>query len=128
MATIAIDFDGVIHEYSKGWHDGTCYDKPKEGAFETIRDLLPHHQVFILTTRPVDQVYNWLVKHNAVHFFEFGPVLPSDLKEGPFWNRRYTVGITNCKLAATVYLDDRAKLFAGRPYEWVALRKEYTGV
>ena len=35
---IAIDFDGVIHEF-KGWGDGTCYGEPLEGALEAIKLL-----------------------------------------------------------------------------------------
>ena len=33
---LAIDFDGVIHDWSKGWHDGTCYGNPINGAIEAI--------------------------------------------------------------------------------------------
>ena len=29
---IGIDFDGVIHKNSKGFHDGTIYDEPIEGV------------------------------------------------------------------------------------------------
>ena len=36
---IAIDFDGVIHKNSKGFHDGTVYDEPIEGAFDAIKKL-----------------------------------------------------------------------------------------
>ena len=34
--TIAVDFDGFIHKYSKGWHDGSIYDEPVEGAAEAL--------------------------------------------------------------------------------------------
>ena len=33
---IAIDFDGVIHKSSKGFFDGTVYDKPMEGVKEAL--------------------------------------------------------------------------------------------
>ena len=34
---VAIDFDGVVHRNSKGFHDGTVYDPPMEGAIEAIK-------------------------------------------------------------------------------------------
>ena len=34
---IAIDFDGVIHKNSKGFYDGTVYDKPIEGALDAVK-------------------------------------------------------------------------------------------
>ena len=30
--TIAVDFDGVIHNNSKGFHDGTVYGEPIDGV------------------------------------------------------------------------------------------------
>jgi hypothetical protein len=36
---IAIDFDGVIHRSSLGFHDGTVYDPPIEGAHEALKAL-----------------------------------------------------------------------------------------
>ena len=38
-STIAIDFDGVIHKNSKGYHDGTIYDDPVPGTLKALRDL-----------------------------------------------------------------------------------------
>lgn len=32
--TICVDFDGVIHKYSKGWQGDVIYDEPVEGAKE----------------------------------------------------------------------------------------------
>ncbi len=36
---IAVDFDGVIHRYSKGWHDGTIYDPPMDGCYDAMNQL-----------------------------------------------------------------------------------------
>jgi hypothetical protein len=36
---VLVDFDGVIHRYSKGWGDGTVYDPPVAGARAALRKL-----------------------------------------------------------------------------------------
>jgi len=73
--TLLIDLDGTIHNYSKGWHDGTIYDGPKEGAKEAIDKLKDEYEIVIFTTRAseeangddtdnqVKSVKNWLNKH-----------------------------------------------------------------
>lgn len=108
MKTVAIDFDGVIHQYSKGWQDGTCYDIPVMDAFDSIRQLQDEgYSVFILSTRKAESIYDWLQKHKAP--FAFGVMS----EEAQFWNVKGIVGITNKKLPAHVYIDDRAILFKG---------------
>ena len=39
LNNLAIDFDGVIHNFDKGWHDGTCYGEPIMGSIEAIKEL-----------------------------------------------------------------------------------------
>ena len=47
---IAIDFDGVIHNFNKGWFDGTCYGDPIEGSIEAIKKLRAEGYQIIATT------------------------------------------------------------------------------
>ena len=104
MATIAVDFDGVIHKYSRGWQDGSIYDDPVDGAIEGIWDLQKTHAVYVHTTRSPDAVARWLASH--------GVACTTDLQElEEFWNNRKIVLVSQRKLPAIAYIDDRAFLF-----------------
>ena len=73
---LAIDFDGVIHNHNLGFHDGTCYGEPIEGAIESIKILSKKYTIIIFTCkanpdRPlinnktgIELVWGWLKKHN----------------------------------------------------------------
>lgn len=120
--TIAIDFDGVIHAYSRGWVDGTIYDPPLPGALEGLRTIMAKHPVFVFTTRKPGQVMHWLGRHGFAATVEDRcgncwrePSLGCDSCNGTgritFWDQRDVLLVTNRKLAATVYVDDRALRF-----------------
>ena len=116
MRTVAIDFDGVIHKYSKEWHDGTCYDKPNEGALEYILYLMEDHAVFIFSTRNPRDIKKW-VEDNFLPFWDGTPCTPYSVEVIPFWrkfwNKKNVLGITRRKLPALAYIDDRAIPFTG---------------
>ena len=103
MATVAVDLDGVIHRYSRGWDDGTIYDEPVEGAFDALRTLMERHAVFIFTTREAESVASWMKERGG---FAVTTRVP-----GQFWNRRGVLLITDRKLPAIAYVDDRAVPF-----------------
>ena len=75
---ISIDFDGVIHDWSKGWHDGTCYGEPIKGALEAIKLLSKKYQIIVFTAKcrpdrpPINGktgkqlVIEWLEKHDLL--------------------------------------------------------------
>jgi ribonucleotide monophosphatase NagD (HAD superfamily) len=100
--TIAIDFDGVIHRYSRGWHDGTIYDKPMEGAVDAILRLMKRgYRIVIFTCRAETEdgrrdVLKWLDKH-----FDWERTV------GHF----YEPEVTNVKPKAIAYIDDRGLRF-----------------
>ena len=64
LNNIAIDFDGVIHTFDKGWNDGTCYGDPIPGAIEAIKKLSLKYNIIIFTAkaksnRPLSKWKNW---------------------------------------------------------------------
>lgn len=103
LTTVAIDFDGVIHKYSQGWHDGTCYDDPMDGALESVRELMGHRPVVVFTARPVVPVADWLAKH--------APDIPLYVDTATaleYWDNPDVLLVTNRKVVAKHYIDDRA--------------------
>lgn len=99
--TISIDFDGVIHQYSKGYADGSIYDPPIKGAERFIYDCMfvKSWSVFILSTRDSDQIKDWMEEI----LFQ-GKELPFKITvldpNVVFWNVKKNIGITNRKVAA----------------------------
>ena len=107
--TICVDFDGVIHAYSKGFHDGTIYDPPSEGAREALKKLARDYKIVLLTARArnaklANDIGRWLKSYDLHHFIS---------------------EITSIKPAAAAYIDDRAVRYAGewnetiRDLEWL---------
>jgi hypothetical protein len=74
--TIAIDFDGVIHSFELGFHDGTIYGTPIPGSIEAIKRISNKYNIVIYTAkakkdRPlinsktgVELVWEWLTKYD----------------------------------------------------------------
>ena len=73
---LAIDFDGVVHGNSKGFHDGTVYDDPIEGSIEAIKTLADKYTIVLFTAkikpdRPLvngktgeELIWEWLDKYD----------------------------------------------------------------
>jgi len=101
-STIAIDFDGVIHKNSKGYHDGSIYDDPVEGTKEALKELSQKYDLVIFTCkarldRPlvdgetgIELIKEWLIKHGL---------------------NTYIKGVSLEKPAATAYIDDKGITF-----------------
>lgn len=49
--TIAIDFDGVIHNNDKGYHDGTIYGELIDGTEKALQWLHEQFVIIIYTTK-----------------------------------------------------------------------------
>jgi hypothetical protein len=102
LNNVAIDFDGVIHNFDKGWNDGTCYGKPIEGSIEAIKKLSKKFRVIIFTAkckpdRPFvngksgyQLVLDWLIKYDL---------------------DKYVDEITCEKPRAQLYIDDKGYYF-----------------
>jgi hypothetical protein len=104
--TVAVDFDGVIHRYSRGWHDGTIYDEPMPGALDALRTLMNDYAVVIHTTRDARQVGPWLQERGFIVTLD--RALPYELV---FWDRMGELLVADRKLPAVAYIDDRGIRF-----------------
>ena len=102
VKNISIDFDGVIHDWNKGWHDGTCYGEPIEGALEAVKLLSEKYRIIIFTAkckpdRPLvngktgkQLVLEWLKKYDLLD---------------------YISEVTHEKPRAMIYIDDKGYRF-----------------
>lgn len=115
--TISIDFDGVIHKYSKGWIGPEIYDDPVEGAHEALFELHKKFNIFILTCRAVPGIVQWM---NTTFWQGKEPTfITVPMPEGRiFWDgemigfdNQKIVAVTNKKISAKYYIDDRAIRF-----------------
>lgn len=100
--TLAIDFDGVIHNAHMGWGDGTCYGEPLPNAIESLKKLSEEYDIVIFTAkakadRPLVNgktgamlVREWFIKYNALDYIK---------------------GITSDKPRAELYIDDNGYRF-----------------
>ncbi len=91
-STIAIDFDGVIHKYSKGFQGlHNAYDEPMPGVEEALDKFKSQgYRLIIVSSRPVPIIKEWLLKHNMSHYFD---------------------DVSNTKHPAKYYIDDHAIRF-----------------
>ncbi|MET0601361.1 MAG: hypothetical protein ABW167_05170 [Baekduia sp.] len=91
--TLSVDFDGVLHRYSKGWQNGVIYDPPTDGAKIALIALCARYRLVISTVRSdLRAVWDWLRSWEL------------DV---------YVSDVTNAKPIAVAYVDDRAVLYTG---------------
>jgi hypothetical protein len=106
---IAVDFDGVLHDYTEGWKDGSIYGEFMPGAVSALTKLMARYAVFVHTTRSPRQVAYW-IEDRSGHAFECEP-LPWWKPWRRFHNQQGLLLVTNRKLPAVAYIDDRAVKF-----------------
>ena len=108
-AAIAFDFDGVIHDLSDGWKNGEIYGAINQEVIETIRELNKMRiPVFIFSTRAPNQIVEALNDRDLGLTFK---TIPSEVF---FFNNLDYIGVTQRKLPAQLYIDDRAINYTGQ--------------
>ena len=113
---IAFDFDGVIHNLDDGWKNGKIYgdinDEVIKAIFELNKMKIP---VFICSSRAPSQVVEWW---NNQDYKLKAKVIDKDTF---FFNDTDYIGVTQRKLPAQLYIDDRAFKYTGEDKKGILL-------
>jgi hypothetical protein len=89
---VCVDLNGVLDRYT-GWQGPEHWDPPRPGAAGFLRELAEHgFRVVVFTTRWADDARAWLERHGLA---------------------QWVSEVTDRKLAAHAYVDDRAVCFRG---------------
>lgn len=89
---ICVDLNGVLDTYT-GWQGTVTWHAPREGARSFLTELRARgHEVVIMTTRDPRETLEWLTRHGMDHL---------------------VAEVTNHKVSALAYVDDRAVRFDG---------------
>ncbi len=89
--TIMIDLDRVLNTY-EGKYDENKLPKIRLGAREFVEELNKDYDLILFTTRNNLKATKWLIENKMDKYFK---------------------NVTNVKIPAYIYLDDRAIKFSG---------------
>lgn len=89
---ILIDLDGVLNEYGKEKFDANYIPEIKDGAREFVQKLSEQAELYLFTSRNLMLATKWLIDNNLDKFFK---------------------DVTNIKIPAYLYVDDRTICFNG---------------
>ena len=85
-----IDLDGVLDNYTK--YDYDKIPKIRTGTKEFLEELSKDYKLILFTTRNTKQATEWLIENKIDMYF---------------------YNVTNVKIPAKIYIDDRAITFKG---------------
>ena len=107
---LCLDFDGVVHSYSSGWHGArTIPDPPVPGALDFIANaLVSGWDVVIHSSRArywggISAMRAWLKRHGGNSYYD-----------SPAGDGLERVRFTRWKPSALITIDDRALTFTGK--------------
>lgn len=112
--TLCLDFDGVIHKYSKGWQSGHIYDTVMPGFFEWLVETHTVFKIVIYSSRSKDErmraeMANWL-NFQAGRWLEGGHATTTTAYLYAILRH---IEYAHEKPAAYLTIDDRAMTFNG---------------
>lgn len=107
---LCLDFDGVIHSYDRGWHDGTIYGVVTPGFFEWANEAKHYFRLVIYSSRSKTAegrkaMHDWMMKQWSEWKRNGG-------ESGDGWLVEFEYA--HEKPPAFLTIDDRCMVFAGQ--------------
>jgi hypothetical protein len=126
--TVCLGFDGVLFPYSRGWQDGTMYERPRSQAVSAVKTLAEKYRLAVSTCRISN--FNRGTDHEQVErvrtYLRDYYGLRSTIDLARWQANDELVWLTSQKPIAMVYIDDRAVPFHPQHnnWSWVLQRTE----
>lgn len=106
---LSLDFDGVLHRYSKGWQSGALYDPITDGFFEWAEEAVKTFKLVVFSSRSkdirnIDDMYEWYLSQLVKYEEATGRVVADEVRYMDFVQHKPTAFLT---------IDDRGLTFTG---------------
>jgi hypothetical protein len=110
---LCVDFDGVIHAYSKGWQKGEIYDTYVPGFFKWAIEAVKHFDLVIYSSRSKTEVGR-IEMRAALGRWSIESVTCGEVSEDFEWPQLFDqISFASEKPPAFLTIDDRCIQFQG---------------
>lgn len=116
---LCLDFDGVLHSYTSGWHGAsTVSDPPVEGAMSFLVQAVVDFEVHVFSSRSnqpggVAAMQDWMIRHMREYLMQSCGMDEDIAQQRAILKVTRSIEWPTEKPPASVTLDDRAIQFTG---------------
>ena len=111
---LCLDFDGVIHRYSKGWSAGELYDPPTDGFFDWLIEAQDKFDIVVYSSRSKYPDMLDAMRGYMCYYAAAWAQTQEHVSHQQMYCMLMTIEFVQEKPSAYITIDDRALTFTGK--------------